>query len=76
MSRPTGGAGIVLDKVGMRFGGDNPVVALEDIDLKIPPGEFLAVVGPSGCGKSTLLRLVSGLLEPTDRFDLGPWQDA
>lgn len=65
MSRPTGAAGIVLDKVGMRFGGDNPVVALEDIDLEIPAGEFLAVVGPSGCGKSTLLRLVSGLLEPT-----------
>ena len=37
MNRPVGGAGIVLDKVGMRFGGDNPVVALEDIDLEIPP---------------------------------------
>ncbi len=65
MSRPVSGAGIVLDKVGMRFGGDNPVVALEDIDLVIATGEFLAVVGPSGCGKSTLLRLVSGLLDPT-----------
>ena len=49
----------------MEFGGDNPVVALEDIDLEVPIGEFLAVVGPSGCGKSTLLRLVSGLLDPT-----------
>ena len=65
MSRPNGGAGIVLDQVGMTFGGGNPVVALEDIDLVIASGEFLAVVGPSGCGKSTLLRLVSGLLEPT-----------
>ena len=65
MSRSNAGRAIVLDKVGMRFGGDNPVVALEEIDLTIPAGEFLAVVGPSGCGKSTLLRLVSGLLEPT-----------
>ena len=62
MSRPNGGAGIVLDQVGMTFGGGNPVVALEDIDLVIASGEFLAVVGPSGCGKSTLLRLVSVLL--------------
>ena len=59
------GSGIVLDSVGVTFGGDNPVIALEDVSLEIPAGEFLAIVGPSGCGKSTLLRVVSGLLEPT-----------
>ena len=38
---------------------------LQDIDLRIGDGEFLAVLGPSGCGKSTLLRLIGGLDKPT-----------
>jgi len=37
------------------------VVALQDIDLTVRPGEFLCIVGPSGCGKSTFLRLLAGL---------------
>lgn len=65
MSQPNVGTGIVLDSVGVTFRGHNQVVALENLDLEIPAGEFLAIVGPSGCGKSTLLRIVSGLLKPT-----------
>ncbi len=42
-----------------------PVVALDDIDFQIEPGEFLSLVGPSGCGKSTLLNIMGGLLEAT-----------
>jgi ABC-type nitrate/sulfonate/bicarbonate transport system ATPase subunit len=38
---------------------------LEDIDLKVAPGEFIALLGPSGCGKSTLLRLIAGLDAPS-----------
>jgi len=34
---------------------------LENINLKVNPGEFISIIGPSGCGKSTLLRLVVGL---------------
>jgi ABC-type nitrate/sulfonate/bicarbonate transport system ATPase subunit len=37
---------------------------LEDIDLAVEPGEFVALLGPSGCGKSTLLRLIAGLQAP------------
>ena len=57
---------IALDKVSHAFdlhGTRLPV--LEDIDLRVAPGEFIALLGPSGCGKSTLLRLIAGLDRPT-----------
>jgi NitT/TauT family transport system ATP-binding protein len=41
------------------------VVALQEIDLDIRPGEFVSLIGPSGCGKSTLLRVVGDLVQPT-----------
>ncbi|UCH15880.1 MAG: ABC transporter ATP-binding protein, partial [Bacteroidales bacterium] len=40
--------------------------ALNDIDLEVSQGEFLAVMGPSGCGKSTLLNILGLLDNPTD----------
>src|SRR5437879_3091780 len=38
-----------------------PVVAIQNISLNIPTGQFVCIVGPSGCGKTTLLRIVAGL---------------
>jgi len=48
----------------------NGVRALDEVELEIADGEFLAVLGPSGSGKSSLLRLVAGLEAPT-----GGWID-
>jgi NitT/TauT family transport system ATP-binding protein len=41
------------------------IVALKDIDLEIPSGQFTCLLGPSGCGKSTLLNAVAGFAPPT-----------
>jgi NitT/TauT family transport system ATP-binding protein len=48
-----------LSKVFVARG--KPLVAVDNINLSIPAGEFVCIVGPSGCGKTTLLRIVAGL---------------
>ena len=45
--------------------GKSQILALNNIDLNVEEGEFLAVTGPSGSGKSTLLYTIGGLLTPT-----------
>ena len=43
----------------------NEQFAVEDIDMRIGAGEFIAIVGPSGCGKSTFMKLATGLRMPS-----------
>ena len=42
------------------------VHALDNIDFRLEPGQFLCLAGPSGCGKTTLLRLIAGFMTPSE----------
>lgn len=53
---------IAIANLTQMFG---PLRVIEELDLTVEEGEFVAIVGPSGCGKSTLLRLLSGLVKPS-----------
>lgn len=55
--------GIELNNVSFRYNENMPLI-LDDLSLKIRPGQYVAIVGRTGCGKSTLLRLLLGFEKP------------
>ena len=55
--------GLELSHVSFRYDDDSPYI-LNDLSLKIKPGEYVAIVGRTGCGKSTLMRLLLGFEKP------------
>jgi NitT/TauT family transport system ATP-binding protein len=55
-----------LEHIHQAYGsGARRFTAVEDVNLTLQEGEFIALLGPSGCGKSTLLRIIAGLQEPS-----------
>jgi ABC-type lipoprotein export system ATPase subunit len=54
----------LIDVTKTYYQGNNPVVALDHLNLRISRGELLAVTGKSGCGKSTLINMIGGLDSP------------
>jgi NitT/TauT family transport system ATP-binding protein len=56
------GEGVIFEHVSKRFGNaESGTLALADITLAVPRGQFVTLIGPSGCGKTTLLRIAAGL---------------
>jgi macrolide transport system ATP-binding/permease protein len=63
MAKPRGIPLLRLEGIGRSYGGaDVPTAALQDVNLEICEGDFVAIIGPSGSGKSTLLNIL-GLLD-------------
>jgi oligopeptide/dipeptide ABC transporter ATP-binding protein len=62
---PSSGRLLEVRHLSVAYGTDSgPVVAVDNVDLDLDSGEFLAIVGESGCGKSTLIFAISSLLSP------------
>ena len=53
---------VEIDAVSKRFGN---LTAVENVSLKVEPGELRAIIGPNGAGKTTFFNLISGLFAPT-----------
>jgi phosphonate transport system ATP-binding protein len=54
---------LVFESVSRRY--DDGTIAVNNVSLQIPQGEFCVLLGPSGAGKSTLMNMINGMVEPT-----------
>jgi len=59
---PVTASSVHLRGLHKRYGD---TVAVQPLDLKVQPGEFLTLLGPSGCGKTTTLRMIAGFVSPS-----------
>ncbi len=59
---PPTGAGVVLEHLTKRY---EDLVAVDDLNLVVPRGEFLCFLGPNGAGKTTTIKMLTGLVKPT-----------
>jgi ABC-2 type transport system ATP-binding protein/sodium transport system ATP-binding protein len=73
---------VVVDHVTKRFGGNQQVLAVDDVSFGVLAGEVFGLLGPNGAGKTTTLRMILGLLAPdrgrctVDGFDVAGQSDA
>lgn len=65
---------VVFEDVSFQYDSDLPLI-LEDVNLKLYPGDLIAILGPNGAGKSTLVKHSIGLLKPTKGRVLVEGQD-
>jgi branched-chain amino acid transport system ATP-binding protein len=56
-------AELILENVSKRFGG---LLAVNDLDLKVPEGKILSLIGPNGAGKTTVFNMITGVYPPTE----------
>ena len=61
---------ICTENLTRRFGD---LVAVEDVNLRVAPGQFFGFLGPNGAGKSTTIKMLTGLLAPTSRANRDSW---
>lgn len=55
-------AELILENVSKRFGG---LLAVNNLDMRVPEGKILSLIGPNGAGKTTVFNMITGVYPPT-----------